>query len=453
MRRLAAASGLLLAGLLAGCRDDPASPASPAHLLLITIDTLRADHLGCYGYAPPTSPAIDALARDGVLFESAMAQRGGTWPSLTSILTAKYPHTHGVRRNGDRLAPAHRSLAELLRERGYTTAAFLTNMRTAPNRGFEHVPQLPKGDVDGAAVEALVEWLARRREAPFFAWLHLVGPHDPYVPSRRQQQRFDTGYRGELHAGRAVLQKIHRERIELTEAELAHLVALYDGDIARVDERVSEVLAALDALELAPATLVVLTADHGEELYQHHRYFLHSLSIYESVLHVPLILRLPGVLPRGERVSGPVETVDLAPTVLELLGVPRPPDYQGDSLLPRIRGEPPAGEAAAFSELGPDIHSIRTERWRYIWNRRAGAAPAPGAERLGGSDFPIASEELYDLRSDPLEQANAVDRHPDVAAQLRQRLETWRAGAGPSPEAQPLAPETEQELRALGYLE
>jgi arylsulfatase A-like enzyme len=426
----------------------------PLNVLLLTIDTLRADHLSCYGYDRPTRPAIDQLAAQGVLFRTPIVQRGGTWPSLTSILTSMYPHTHGIRKNGEQLDASKKILAELLRDEGYATAAFLTNMTSAPNRGFDEKPRFPEKPRDAKATEAAIRWLEENRNRRFFVWLHLMGPHEPYAPSGRFARMFETGYRGRLNGKRGTLERIQRRKRPLSEPELAHIVSLYDGDVAEVDQKIGAVVSSLDRLGLADRTLVVFTSDHGEELYEHNRYFFHSYSIYESVLRVPLVMRLPGTLPQGATVVAPVESIDIAPTILDLLGIPLPDDFEGESLAGRILGQPSGAEAVAFSELGPEIFSIRTERWHYIYNPLELRAPTTrDRAKRAKPVFEIAREELYDALNDPRETTNLVHEHPELAAQLRQRLRAWIETSGATYRSQELLPEAEEELRALGYLE
>ncbi len=465
-------AGVLALVLVLACGGER---GARRNLLLISIDTLRADHLSAYGYERETSPAIDALAREGVLFENLIAQRGSTWPSLTSILTSMYPRSHGVRANGTQLDASKRILAEWLQERGYATGAFLTNMTTAPNRGFDVKPEIPKGaDRDLRATRTALRWIRGQRERPFFAWLHLMAPHHPYRPSGSLPEGFDTGYRGELDGSHETLHGIYVRRDALSQAELEHIVSLYDADIAQADAHVKQLLDGLDRAGLAESTLVVFVSDHGEELYEHNHYFFHAYSIYESVLRIPLILRLPGVLPAGLRVSDVVETVDIAPTILQLLGIPRPSAFEGRSLTERIfegldatqgreaaaqraEGErrwAPARLGAAFSELGPEITSVRTGRWHYI--RNPGGLTSPGT--AAGDDghqphFRIETEELYDVSDDPWETRNLARERPEVAASLRRRLETWLGPREDRYRVEALRPETEAELRALGYLD
>jgi arylsulfatase A-like enzyme len=444
---------LVSLALLLGCG---ATPSDPINVLLLTVDTLRADHLSAYGYARQTSPAIDRLAEQGVLFQHAIVQRGGTWPSLTSILSL-YPYTHGVRRNGDQLDASKKILAELLRERGYRTAAFLANMMSAPNRGFDHKPKLEKPR-DRAATGASIEWLRAHADGPFFLWVHLMGPHDPYAPRKEFRSRFDTGYRGRLGGDRKTLVGIYRNRQRLSPAELAHIVSLYDGDIAEVDQRIGSILATLDELGLADSTLVVFASDHGEELYDHHYYFLHSESIYDSVLRVPLILRLPGRIPAGDVVAAPVESIDIAPTILELVGAPIPQAFEGKSLVDRIGTRPtrPASgqEDAAYSELVPGVYSVRTQRWHYIYNAlKDDSLESRRPAHWKSRRVAVELEELYDIIRDPAETTNLAADNPVTADSLRERLWSWIRRGDRDYQPQDLQPEVQEELRALGYIQ
>jgi len=435
-----------------GPSDSPPSALRRPNVVLITVDTLRADHVSSYGYPRETTPHIDALARRGVRFSKHSVQQSSTWPSLTSIMTSKYPHQHGVVRNGGALAAGQRTLAELLRDEGFATAAFLTNMTTTPHPGFEAISVFREGDRDEAATRASIEWLRSAVAQPFFLWVHLLGPHDPYDPGPIFFERFRTPYEGDLSGSRETLGRIRAEKRVLNASELAYLISLYDGDVAEVDSRVGRILDALRALDLESRTLVVFGSDHGELLYDRHYFFLHSEAIHSGVLDVPLIVALPGVVPEGREIAQVVESIDIAPTLLDLLGLEAPGWMRGRSLLPLVEGAPrgPGSESldepAAFAVMGAFIRSVRTARWLYIEN------DMPGRKLM----FPIAARELYDLEADPRNQTNVVARHPEVAARLQRRLRSWweesldHVGSQAPVQA---TPEIEAELRALGYLE
>ena len=322
------------------------------NVLLITVDTLRADHLSCYGYERATSPTIDELAQGGALFEQAIAQRSQTWPSLTSIRTSLYPHEHGVRRNGQPLEGPARTLARVMQEHGYRTAASLTNMRRAKHPGFEEVFFF-KGDArDLQATRSAIDWLTTAGDTKFFFWLHYIAPHKPYRPPAPFDQKFGEPYSGDVDGERETLDRITLDKVELSDEDLAHVVALYDGEIAFVDDQIRQVLDVLEASGLDDNTLIVFSSDHGEELFQRNHYFYHSNSIYDSVLHIPWIVRLPDQSDgaAGRRVSRVVESIDFAPTVLDLLALPIPDSFRGESHAGLITGsrEALAQEPARF---------------------------------------------------------------------------------------------------------
>lgn len=439
-------------------------PSGHKNLVLITVDTLRADHVSAYGYERATTPHIDRLAGEGLRFADSLVPRSETWPSLTSILTGTHPRTHGVRANGQRLDASQKTLIEDLREYGYTTAAFLTNMTTAPNRGLDHLEVWPKDPgtrladyvADARATEAANLWLRAHANERFALWLHLLGPHEPYEPDPSLPRRHATDYLGDLAASRSALVRIHRARRLLEPAEVAHIISLYDEDVSEIDTHVGALLSEIDAAGIRDQTLVVFTADHGEELYDHDFYFLHSYSLSRSVLWTPLIMRLPGVLPEGHVVKELVQAVDIAPTVLSLLGLPVPERIEGLDLSSLAKGEGPHPRASpvAYAELGPEIYALQTPRWKYIHNPKRYSSP--GATEQGSGYFAffrIATDELYDLRADPGEQHDVASRHPEVVSALRERLITWLAtGEDPLP-ASAITPESRAELKALGYLE
>lgn len=429
-------------------------PGAPPNLVLVTVDTLRADHLGAYGYERPTSPAIDGLAREGVVFERAFAPRGMTWPSLASIMTSRYPVAHGVRRNGIEISPAQTTLAEVLAARGWATAAIVwRNVRRQRWEGFEHVAS---ADDDPELARLAIEWLEARPPGPFFLWLHLHRPHSPYAPPEELARRFDTGYRGPIDGSRQLLDEITFTRRELSAEELAHVVSLYDAETAYADGEVGRLLAALERLDLASDSLVVLSADHGEDLAQRQSYFYHMASVYDSSLHVPLILRWPKVLPAGARVRDLVENIDLAPTLVELMGVEAPEAFQGTSLVPLIRGRK-LELGPVFAEIEDKILTVRTERYRYVMNP-GGHHPTWRRGPLGEDErgkLAIAEEELYDLEVDPAEQHNVVSERPELRDQLRALLLAWQEHYDWKLDGQPpveIDPTTRRELEELGYV-
>jgi len=391
-------------------------PRGGQNLLVITIDTLRADRLGAYGYSKANTPHLDELASEGVLFQEAIAQVPVTLPSHASLFTGLVPPTHGVRDNTYfRLDLEARTLAEVLKARSYETAAFVSafvlDSSFGLDQGFDVYDDEVAGEAETAGTIAerrgelvtrsFVSWIEKRSsDRPFFAWLHFFDPHLPYAPP----SPYPAGY---------------------------------DGEIAYVDAQVGRVLEALEANGLGKDTLVVVTSDHGESLGEHGEKS-HGFFVYDATLRVPLILKSPASFPAGERIATPVRTIDVFPTVLEALEVPVPEDTQGRSLMPLLAGEttedPPAYAECYVSELNfrwAPLVALREGGYKYI------EAPRP---------------ELYDLSADPGETQNLFEADPERARQMRSRLADLVAvlPASLSSRNQPDA-ETIARLRSLGY--
>jgi len=480
---------LLFAGLLAlalcACRDEDGSAGGsatspPRRVVLISIDTLRADRLGCYGYERPTSPNIDALATRGARFEHAQVHRGSTWPSLTSLLTGKYPVTHGVRKNAEMLSADHLFLSEMLESHGFETAAFLANMTRAPNRGFGtkvvyNDPALSQADWDRAATEDALAWVEEHRDDPFFLWVHYMDPHKPYTPEP-EFDRFSAGLsfevpedferpdrsarkaaRGDRSELDEYLQYVMGRGVDLSEEEVAYVDALYDGEITAVDHEVGRLLEGLSRLGLDDETLLVLTSDHGEELYDRNHYFYHAASVYEGVLRVPLVVRWPGVVEPGRVIDTLVESVDIVPTALDALGLEPESGVEGVSLVPLLRGDGERPRDTALAEWAEKmslkerrpIYTVRRGRYKLIHNPDDVDPDIPPFKSYG-TVFPIDKLELYDLRSDPLEQRNLAAAEPEKVAELLRVLGAFVATHGDGGDAV-MSMESIIEAVILGY--
>jgi len=400
-----------------------------ANILLVTLDTTRADRLGCYGYADAETPVLDGLARDGVLFERCITPTAFTLPSHASIMTGKYPASHGVRINGDlALADGQTTLAERLSKEGYRTGAFIgafvLDGRWGLKQGFEHYDDnfdlKPGEQLDLArvqrpgdkVVDAALKWLQETDTRPFFAWVHLYDPHTPYEPPEPWRSRLNDS--------------------------LSHL---YDGEIAFADSQVGRLLNWLAAQGLEKRTIVAAVGDHGEGLGSHgeaeHGYF-----VYDYAVHVPFLVRLPLDGFRGIRVPAQVRTIDIVPTLLELIGADAPAEIDGESLAPIMAHPGREGPRYAYTEsMSPSLqygwsalYGVRTLWYKYI------EAPKP---------------ELYDLRQDPDETDNRLARLPQVARQLREELKQIQKGTSTKkPETQEanIDEETMRRLASLGYI-
>jgi len=438
---------------LVGAAPPPAAPPSPppatAHpnILLYVVDTLRADHLGCYGYRRPTSPEIDAFATEGMVFTDAVAQAPWTKPASASIHTGRYPSRHGAVTLMQRIRSDVPTLAEELRAAGYRTAGFVTNANVSGefgfNRGFERYDYLPEEPTRAgvhvpadAVTTAATSWLASGDDRPFFLYLHVTDPHAPYAPPPTFAERFrDPSLHASLPDVPNPVQVIEKVRALATEENVAALAALYDGEIAFTDASFGALMAALRARGLAEKTIVVVTADHGEE-FTDHGGFEHGYTLYRELVHVPLVMHVPGV--GRTQIPSLVRQIDVMPTLLGYAGVPAANGLDGRDLRPLIAGAaaPPA-EAFTHTRLGTaDAAAIVTHDWKVI---------------VYGDPRPT-DVEAYDRERDPEERTNVADRWPILVGWARQRLVQWSAGATPSAPDAVLPPELEERLRALGYV-
>lgn len=423
---LAALSVLALAAVFVWQRGLPGGSSRPRSVLLISVDTLRADHLGSYGYRAAATPVMDALAARGLRFTQATTTVPLTLPAHTSLLTGTFPTYHGVRDNGGfYVEDSLTTLAETLKGRGFRTGgfigAFVLDRRWGIAQGFDHyyddfdlskfemaagldAAQRPGTDV----VDHALGWLAEDRVRPFFAWVHLYDPHSPYQPPEPFRSRFPATLQG-----------------------------AYDGEIAETDAQIGRLLAALKDSGQLDSTLVVVVGDHGESLGDHGEQ-QHGFFIYDAALHIPLIVAGPGVPVKA--VTEQVRIVDVMPTVLDLLGLPVPDGVQGQSLMPLGRGE--ALDLLAYSETyypryhygWSELTSVRDGRFKFI------AAPR---------------RELYDLTADPGETTDLSAANPRMADALERALRdlaTRTATTAVAQQPRALDAETEQRLRALGYV-
>jgi arylsulfatase A-like enzyme len=409
-------------------------------VLLISIDTVRRDHVGAYGYARPTTPRFDGLARAGVLFDDAVSTSSWTLPAHLSMLTGVDPGRHGgvdMRHGFNRSVP---TVPALLRAAGFATRAVTSHLYVSSvyglDDGFEHLDFRQDRKATEVADRGM-DALDRVGDRPFFVFLHLYDPHWHYDPPDWARRLFETAYAGSVTGNWQDFSR--RDRTAVSDADLAHLLALYDGEIRYADTEVGRVLDHLAARGLDRSTLVVITSDHGEEFLDHGSWE-HQKTLYEEVVRVPLALRGPGLEPRREKTQ--VSLLDVAPTILAWAGVTAPASVTGRSLLG------PLPEREAYGETDHTVDGTHklflrggASRWKTIL-----ALSADGNETRG--------EEWYDLSSDPAER-KSVPPAPSVADPIRRRaLERWRADRGAGGTARPvcLSPEQRERLRALGYV-
>lgn len=389
------------------------------NLLLITIDTLRADHLPAYGYTKIHTPNLDRLASESLVFEDVIAQVPMTLPSHTSILTGLLPPVHGVRDNaGFILDPKVNTLPEILKSKNYKTAAFISafvlDSQFGLAQGFDLYSDnfsLVQDRIDSSHISRRAEetelevdaWLKKNSDQKFFLWVHYYDPHDPYDPP----EPYKTEYAS----------------------------SPYDGEIAYTDHVFGKLYDLLDQLQLKEKTIVIMTGDHGEGLGEHKEQ-THSIFVYNATQHVPLMIRLPKTKPR--RIKGIVSLVDIVPSILEWLGIQPDQNMQGRSLIPLIEGKD--SPRAAYSEsIFPELHygfsplrRISTDQYEFI------DAPNP---------------ELYDSVNDRSELKNLIKEKPEIANSLRTKLdETLKSLQTDAKQTQKMDADTEEKLRAMGYV-
>jgi arylsulfatase A-like enzyme len=398
------------------------------NLLLIVIDSLRSDRLSCLGHARPTSPTLDRLAESGCLFLSFFTPTTPTHPAITTLFTGQHPLTHGIVARSDRLVLAADApwFAETLADAGYATAAIDNIMSkgrwTWFGRGFESYINLRRRDeyIDCFAMnQAAIEWLSRRDRRPFFLYMRYGDTHTPYVPPVKYRGLFYAGdptttNRGSLDGFyRSPLKPVVVSGLGTLAAEwpgargrriedIEFVRSQYDAEIRVADDGVAEILGELERLRCADDTLVAILGDHGEALGEHGIYFEHH-GLYDNVLRPPLILCGPGV-PRGRRVDTLAQLMDVAPTVLELLGCAAAPGMEGRSLVPFFE---PGRERRADSQV------LAAEcTWMAKWAlRKEGFKVIVSREPDFYGNPPV---ELYDLRSDPAETRNLAEEQCDV---------------------------------------
>lgn len=430
-------------------------PQRPRNVLWILVDTLRADHLSLYGYGRKTSPNLEAFARGAVVFRSARSQASCTFPSVNSMFTSQWPNRFlGQPNNSFGIPKAVTTIAEVLRQKGYKTMAVSASAvvrdnpsRFNPNGGFgagfdvfhESCVWKPAGCVNRAALPLL-----QNGDKPFFLYLHYIDPHGPYDPPKQHQRQFEVGStdkefirNGDANPIGSWLYAGKRDP-KVTPEDMEYLVGLYDDEIAYFDGRLAELLAEVKKRGLLENTLIVFSADHGEEFLEH-GHIKHCRAVYDASIHTPLLIKVPGQPARD--VDAAASNIDLSPTILDLLGIDASPlNPQGRSLRPFLEGkadDPKAGARYQFSMIAA-VRSVSDGRYKLI------------------EDLGKGTSALYDTKTDPKETKDILTQERRIYHRLHKELEAWleRAeGAASASLSLKNAAEAEKKLRALGYLE
>jgi arylsulfatase A-like enzyme len=451
------------------------------NVILISVDTLRQDHISFQGYPRKTTPAIDRLAQSGFAFTQGVVHSPITAPSHASILTGLMPAGHGVRTNGSYvLDPAVITLPEILKEHDYSTAAFVSCMVLSRRFGFaqgfdefdddfsqsrvENSFELEKYGLSGKKIEQRAEevlakaqaWLDRNRRKKFFLWVHFFDPHSPYAPPKPYDEIYYSGgnpsdpNNHSLDHVKAFRYAWLKWLAPITDIEYPR--AQYDAEISYTDDQIDKLIQDIDAdPDLQKRTIIVLTSDHGESLGEHDYYFFHGDFLFDEAVRVPIYFRLPGQIPAGQKSDIQVQQTDILPTLLALLGLPakyrqKPISSDGQSLAELIRRNKPGpiasrrfvyAEATYRDSSGSGCKMLRSSDWKFIFNEDM---------RMG---------ELYDLRHDPHELSNVLFQNIEVAKEMEIELKKRIFSQPSQPLRQPSQPDpaTQKALKSLGYVQ
>ncbi len=439
--------GPALAAVLAACGAGPPDETPESrrpNVVLYVVDTVRADRLGVYGYEKPTSPRLDAFATTAVLFENAYAQSSWTRPAVASLFTGLLPPAHRTVGRRSVLPEDVTTLAEILAANGYEGMGLARNPNVGRAFGFaQGFARFRSEDRerDETMLDRVRSWLDERQSAdrPFFLFLHAIDPHGPYDPAPEFEEMFDAGAAPEEYRTVRYLLRLNRGEAAPGPGTAEALSRLYDAEVAQNDRAFGELLDELEIRGLGDDTAVVHVSDHGEEFAEHGRWE-HGLSLYEEVLRVPLVMRLPGVAPR--RVEAPAQHVDVLPTLLGYLGIEAPPTDGRDLLSAGRRGDPPPD---VYSHLDVDGHraaAVIRGRYKLVLPR----SPSQGTDPM-----------LFDLDVDPGELEDLAADRPDVVERMLVLLaERNLAAAVESAEEiedDQLDEDARRRLRALGYVD
>ncbi|MEM7412949.1 MAG: sulfatase [Myxococcota bacterium] len=445
-----------------------ASGAAPRGAILVLVDTLRADHVGYAGYERPTSPALDGLAKQGVVFEQAIAYSSWTLPSAVALFSGRWGDRRAYDTDRRKL---RRSFAEHFQAAGVRTAAFTEGGYVSRHFGFQRgfetyveeegpvrlvvgdaaAKNRRAGSVDRTFRQA-IQWLRSNKDERFFLVIHTYEPHTPY-----QRHHFA----GRLSPGRigpvlhsAPLKDFQTGKKHFAPSEIEYMRALYDGGILETDRHLARLLGALSELGLSGQTVVAVSSDHGEELGDHYLGFSgdHGHSLYDELVRVPLVIRDPTRKRPVTRVKAQVRSIDILPTLADLMGLPRAMGVEGQSLAPLMNGTERQGRIAygGAVKVAPRRNFVRHLGWKYIEAVPEGAAASPLRPRP-------APVELYDLTADPGERKNLAAEQPETVERFRAWLAAHRAearGGAPQPAVdEDLPEELRERLRSLGYVE
>ncbi len=438
----------LLSLPLVSCAGDAAGRGEVRrpNIVLYVVDTVRADRLGVYGYEKPTSPRLDAFVEGAVLFENAYAQSSWTRPAVASLFTGLLPPGHRTVDRRSVLPEEAVTLTEILSANGYEGLGLIRNPNVGRAFGFAQGFTRFRSedrDRDETMLDRVRVWLDERQgaEDPFFLYLHAIDPHGPYAPAPEFEQMFDAGGAPAEYRTVNYLLQLNRGEVAPDAGTAEALSRLYDAEIAQNDRAFGQLLDELETRGLAGDTAVIYVSDHGEEFEEHGRWE-HGISLYEEVLRIPFVMRLPGIAPR--RLEAPAQHVDLLPTLLAYLGIEAPATDGRNLLAARRAGD---GRRGVYTHLDVDGHRAASViRGRYKLVLTQSPSPSQGSEPM-----------LFDLETDPGERENLASGRPEIVERMLDLL----ADRGLAGEVEPALEIDEDEidedlrrrLKALGYVD
>lgn len=430
---------------------------SKPNILLITLDALRADHLGCYGYKRDTSPNIDKIAERGALFLNAIAQSSHTAPSMYSILTSTYPSEYGIFNFGDKISEKIPTLSYLLKVSGYKTGFFSSHVGIATIQGFDeyfdtfYTIWTFREDYNNKSIKVteinprIIKWIEKNKKEKFFLWIHYLEPHYPMSPPLAYSKLFLDGNYNTTEQKVKISDNyvfgfggIPRRLANLNNdiTDLNYYINLYDATIRYVDEQIGKLIKYLKEMNLDRRTVIIISSDHGESLGEHGLYFMHGFQLYDGLIKVPLIIKFGRSSPKKGKIIDQVQHIDIAPTILEILKIKKPSSMVGTSLVPLIKGNDGYNREYAFSFLGTDKISLRTNEWKLIYT------------------FNNKEYELYNLKDDPEELSNLVSLEKDKFKVLKKELDVFVRNQEQCQTEKTktiLDDETKDRLKSLGY--
>ena len=421
----------------------------PANLILIVVDTLRADYLSCYGNGFVKSPNIDKLASDGVLFENVISQSSWTLPSHATLMTSKYPIQHGALSYNNPLNESEITLAETLKKNGYITGAFISTTLVSSKFGFNQGFDTFNEDLDADYQRPVtkfhaksLQWIEKNYGNKSFLWMHYFEPHYPYLQhepyTSSYESFFNKGEKGNFdYTHEWIKEKFNRKEAELNIKDLNRLKALYGGEVSYIDEFIGELINKIKKLGLYDRSLIVLTSDHGESLGEHHL-IEHGESLYEPEIKVPLIIKFPfnnGGIEKGKRIKLRVQLIDIMPTVLSVLKIKPQAMLYGSDLISSIINDRSFEDRACYSEVH-NFKSLSKGNWKLILSLPVRGKP-----------------EFFNLKEDPSESENLFQMAFDRGESLKRELLKWIVTMNnPIPKTVRIDNKTEEKLKSLGYL-